>query len=290
MAVFALASGICRALPNDRGSFADGLAEARKDKKVLGVYFDNPASSECLLLKLKLIGTDRFAALTKGDLVYLMIQDRGVSPTGDRLLGDEYLQLENYLKVTSFPTFVLFTYDGKMIDRIEGFNAQDDAHGDKYFDRLQAAIAQAKAQVAANPGAVPGTQGVNLLSAAKEAASQVRIYDGDVTFLFRDGAKLISHRTIQVTNDPTAVKLDCTDFFEKEPLKKYVSKLVMIGVTKGNTFTSTNQACVKSDFDQWLSENIKVEFSADGATAALTSVYHNKTGDVLGSGVLKLEP
>ncbi len=107
---------------------------------------------------------------------------------------------------------------------------------------------------------------------------------------FRMERKLISHRTIEVTNDPTAIKMDCTDYFEKEALRKYVSKVVMIGVTKGNMFTSANQACIKTDFNQWLSEAIKVEFSADGATAELTSIYHNKSGDVVGTGVLKREP
>ncbi len=123
------------------------------------MYVDNPASRECLALKLRLIGTDRFEALTRGDLVYLMIQDRGTAPNGDRLLGDEYLQLENYLKVTTFPTFIVFSYDGKLIDRIDGFDPQGDAHADKYFGRLQAAIAQAKAQVAANPTATASDQG-----------------------------------------------------------------------------------------------------------------------------------
>jgi len=159
MALLAFTSGICHALPNDRKNLADALLEARKDKKALGIYFDNPASSECLAFKLKFISTDRFEALTNGDLVYLMIQDRGTSPTGERLMEEEPLHLENYLKITSFPTFVVLTYDGKVVDRIDGFDPQDDPHGDKYFDRLQASIARARAQSAANPAAATNDQG-----------------------------------------------------------------------------------------------------------------------------------
>ena len=54
LSLFILASAVCHALPNLSKSFAEALAEARKDKKVLGIYFDKPESDACLALKLEI--------------------------------------------------------------------------------------------------------------------------------------------------------------------------------------------------------------------------------------------
>jgi len=286
---FVLASGVCQALPNDRNNYEAAVTEASRDKKVLGLYFDKPGSDACLELKWKLIGKDRFEALTKGDLVFLMIQDRGSNQKGELLISEDKLQLENQYNVTSFPTFLLFTYDGKLIDRIDGFNWHEDEKADKYYARLQAAIERGKTLAGTNPGPAGVEQPANPLAGAKAEALPLGQYDGDVIFTFSDGTRLVSHRTIEVQNDQTGIRLDSTDYYEDEPIKKYVSKLIMRGMIRGNTYSSSEQQCLKTDYKDWLSENIKVEFSADGATASMTSVYQNNTGKVVGSGVLKRE-
>jgi hypothetical protein len=92
---------------------------------------------------------------------------------------------------------------------------------------------------------------------------------------------------IKVTHDPTSMALDCSDYYEDDASKKYVSKLLARGVRKENVFYSTEQQCLKTDLDQWLPETIKIVFSADGTTATLTSTYQNHSGSVNGSGVLQ---
>ncbi|MEI8342414.1 MAG: hypothetical protein WCH43_12895 [Verrucomicrobiota bacterium] len=288
LAFIVLASNLCHALPNNRENYELAIAEAKRDGKVLGIYFDKPGSDACLALKWRLIGKDRFEALSNGDLVYLMIQDRGSNPKGERLMSEADVQLENQFSVTSYPVFILLSPDGKAIDRIDGYNWHEDPQADKYYERIVAAIKQGKTQ--ADKGSIPGGSNVPSPIVKNSPVSSVRIFDGDVLFAFGDGARLVSHRTIEVTGDKNLMKLDSTDYFVDEKLVKYVSRLLMKGVTNGNTFNSADQQPIKTDYSEWVPENISIEFSPDGDTAMMTSVYQISTGRVVGKGVLKLKP
>jgi len=288
-AMLFITSRVSHALPNDRGNYDLAVAEAKQDRKVLGIYFDKPGSEACLALKWRLLGRDRFEALTKGDLVYLMIQDRGTDQKGVKLMTDADLQLEKQFNITSFPTFLLLTCDGKLIDRIDGFNPYEDKDGDKYFVRIEAAITREKQYDAANPNASPIEQRAIAPAFKHDAALAFKIYEGDVIFTFADQSKLISHRTVEMTNDPAVMKLDCVDYFEESKFVKYTSKLLMKGTARGNTFYSTEQQCIKTNMEEWVPENITIEIAADGTSAALTSNYRNSTGNVVGKGVLILK-
>ena len=284
IALFLLSSVLCRALPNNRGTYELAVDEAQKDKKEIGIYFDRPGSDACFQLKWRLIGKDRFEALTNKDFVFLMIQDRGTGKHGETLSTGADLDLEKQLNVTSFPTFILLSYNGTVIKRIEGYNWREDPKADKYFDQIVAAIRQGTEQDVT-------TSGTNALPVVetKPGTAPARIYDGDVLFAFGDGSKLVSHRTIGVTGDKTRMSLDSTDFFEEDKFVKYVSKLIMKGAFTGNTFQSSDQQSIRSDYEEWVPENISIEFSADGESATMLSIYQNSTGRVVGKGVLKLQ-
>jgi hypothetical protein len=220
-----------------------------------------------------------------------MAQDRGADQKGQRLTTVENLQLENQFNVTAFPVFLLFASDGTLIDRIDGFDWRQDEHADKYFAGLEAAIQRGKAQAPATPADATGTTGksAGLFPAARNPASSVRIYQGVVKFNFADHTNLTSYRTIEVTGDPAAMKLDCSDYYGGDSLSTYSSKVLMTGVMRGNSFYSTDQQCIKTDLKRWIPENIKIDFSADGSTAVLTSTYQNNAGEASGSGVLSLK-
>jgi len=279
-----LTSSVCLALPFNREVYDLAVSEAKQNKKVLGIYFDKPGSDACSALKWRLIGKDRFEALTKGDLVFLMIQDRGTKQNGGRLMNEADLQLENQFSITSYPTFILLSYDGKLIDRIDGFNWHEDPQGDKYYERILEAIRQGKATNAsiASDSATAPPAGIN------SPLTPVHAYEGDVMFTFGDGTKLVSRRTIQVTSDKTLMRMDSIDYFEEDKFVKYVSKLLMKGHTEGNTFNSFDQQALKTDYNEWVPESITILFSPDGETATMTSIYQNSTGRVVGKGVLKL--
>lgn len=284
IALFVISSGICHALPNNRGNFDLAIEEAKQGRKVVGIYFDKPGSAVCLSLKLKLIGSNRFEDLTKKDLVFLMIQDRGTGKHGETLTTEADLALEKKLNVTAFPTFIILSYNGTIIKRIDGFNWREDPKADKYYDQIVAAVHQGS-ETDGVPPDLTATSGVE----AKHGASAVRIYDGDVLFTFGDGTKLVSHRTIEVTSDKTQMHFDSIDFFEEDKFVKYVSKLIMKGAFTGTTFNSSDQQSIKTDYSEWVPENISIEFSDDGESATMISVYQNSSGRVVGKGVLKLK-
>jgi hypothetical protein len=111
-------------------------------------------------------------------------------------------------------------------------------------------------------------------------------YEGFVVFTIPGHARLISHRIIKVTKDQTAILLRCNEYFENDKSKVYNSKLMLIGQVKDSKFCSSNQKCLKTDYQQWLPENITVDFSTNGF-ANLSSYYTNSSGYVSGTGLLK---
>lgn len=109
-------------------SFDAGLAMAKKEHKVLFVYFHADwAGNLDKELNAEVFSKEDFQLLAKRQFVLVRLE----SPRdGSKTKAVE--ELEQKFKIKTYPHVLLFTSDGKLIDRIDGFD-----NGDIYMNDLE---------------------------------------------------------------------------------------------------------------------------------------------------------
>jgi hypothetical protein len=114
------------------------------------------------------------------------------------------------------------------------------------------------------------------------------VYRGTVIFSAYK-KKLVSSRVLRIGESQTNISLTSRDHFETNPSRKYDSEINIEGFLAGNVFHSKSQKQISTDYNEWISEEMRLEFAPDGRSIIGTSTFRDSGGVVVGKAIFVRE-